>query len=198
MSCILWLLKLNSINIIRFPTFPKKDYIRWWPDKLQFLRYTGNFDSDASVTVIDPSLYESIHDLYSVSYRWIQSGFKIVRLCSFGKFLIKKHKLALCNVLVHWWIRTLGKCYLTLSLRIHLLRQEFCKRNERTVWKVLWWCIGKRLDCKWIQTQMTLILSLLWNFPRITSSFLSLVLFVGGFWVAMATISKNFCVHCGY
>ena len=127
--------------------------------QLYFLRYPANFDCDASVSVVASFLYESIHSFHNVSYGGIQSGFKIVSLCCFEESLVVKHKFPLCNVLVHWWVRSLGNCYLPLSIQIHLLRQEFCKWTESVVWKELRKFVGNQLNSKWIHTQLTLISS---------------------------------------
>ena len=121
-------------------------------------------------------LYESIHSFHHVSYVGIQSGFKIVSLCCCVEFLIVRHKFPLCNVSV---------------------RQKICECTEHVVWKELWRCVGNQLGCKWIHTQRTLFSSFSQNFPRITSFCSSLIVYVRGFLVAMATTSKISCVNCG-
>ena len=122
-----------------------------------FVHYPANFDCDANVSVVVSFLYESIHSLHNVSYGGIQFGFKIVSLCCFGEFLIVKHKFPLCNIVVHWWVRNLGNCYLPLFVQTHLLWQEICKWTECVVWKEPWRCVGNQLDCKWIHTEMSLL-----------------------------------------
>ena len=124
-----------------------------------FLRYPANFDCDASVSVVVSFLYDSIHSFHNVIYGGIQSRFKIVSLCRFGEFLIVKHKIPRCNVLVHWWVRNLENCYLPLSVQILLLPQKISKWTERVVCKELRRCAGNELDCKWIHTQITQISS---------------------------------------
>ena len=119
------------------------------------------------------------------------------KFCFLGDFLIVKHKFPLCNILVHWWVGNLGNCYLPLSVQLHLLQQKYFKWTESVVWKELRRRVGNQLDCKWIHTQMTLFSSFSQNFPRTTSSCSSLIVYVGGFLVAMATFSQISCVNCG-
>ena len=67
---------------------------------LNFLRSSRHFNCDTIFAVIVSFLNESVHGLNNIRNGRV-SGFQKVKFRRLRKFLIKKHELSLCAILVH-------------------------------------------------------------------------------------------------
>ena len=87
-----------------------------------FLRSSRHSNCDTNFAVIVSFLNESVHGFNSIFNGRVKTRFRIVDIWELWKFLIKKHKFSLRDILVKWWVGFFRHCNLPLTFQIQLLR----------------------------------------------------------------------------
>ena len=88
---------------------------------LNFLRSSRHFNFDTVFAVIVSFLSENVRGFINIRNGRVQTRFQVIEIWWIWKFLVKKHKFSLRNILVHWWIGYFWNCNLRLTIQIQLL-----------------------------------------------------------------------------
>ena len=88
---------------------------------LNLLRFSRHFNFDTVFAVIVSFLNENVHGFNNIRNGGVKTRFQVIEFWWLWKFLVKKHKFSLRNILVHWWVGYFWNCNLPLTIQIQLL-----------------------------------------------------------------------------
>ena len=115
---------------------------------LVFLRSSRHLNCDTVFAVIASFLNQSVHGFNNIPNGRVKIRSQIVEFWQLWKFLVKKHKFFLREILVHWSIGYFWNCNLPLTFQIQLLWWKVCWRAQCIVWNYLSKSIWNQLCCK--------------------------------------------------
>ena len=165
--------------------------------KFRFMRSLRDFSCDTAFAVIVSFLKKRYHGFNNIRNGGLKTRFQIVGFWRLWKVVARKHKLSLCDILVHWWVGHFRNRTLHITFQIQFLRWKVCGWAKCIVCKKLCRCIRSQFHCKRFHCWIKLINSFCSNLPRIISSGSSSFVYVGGFLEGIATTSRIFCVNRG-
>ena len=112
---------ITSENVSQIPIKECKTRSFICKVNLNFLRPSRHFNFDTVFAVIVSFLNENVHGFNNIRNGRVKTRFQVIEVWWLWKILVKKHKFALLNILVHWWIGLFWNCNLPLTIQIQLL-----------------------------------------------------------------------------
>ena len=109
----------ENVSMIRIKECKTRSFI--CKVNLIFLRSSRHFNCDTVFAVIVSFLNESVHGFHNIRNGNVKTRFQIVEFWGLWKFLVKKHKFSLRNVLLQWWVGFFRNCNLPIAFQIQLL-----------------------------------------------------------------------------
>ena len=88
---------------------------------LNSLRSSRHFNFDTVFAVIVSFLKENVHGFNNIRNGSVKTRCQVIEFWWLWKFLVKKHKFSLRNILVHSWVGYFWNCNLRLTIQIQLL-----------------------------------------------------------------------------
>ena len=114
---------ITSENLTQIRTIGCKTISFICKVNLNFLLSSMHSNCDTIFAVIVFFLNESIHGFKNIRNGKIKTRFQFWRL---WKFLTKKQKFSLRNILINWWVGFFWNCNLPLTFQIQLLWWKVC------------------------------------------------------------------------
>ena len=114
----------NIVSKIVFQVCTKECKTRSFICKVNMFSQSSlrHFNCDTAFVVIVYSLNEIVHDFNNIRNGRVVTRFQKVKTRQNLKVFPTKKKIALCDFLVHWWVRCFQNCNLPLIYQILLLR----------------------------------------------------------------------------
>ena len=88
---------------------------------LNFLRFTRHFNCSTVLVVIVSFLNESVHGFNNIRNGRLKTRFQILEFWWIWKFLFKKHKFSIRDILVLWWVGFSRNYNIPLAFQIQFL-----------------------------------------------------------------------------
>ena len=88
---------------------------------LNYLRSSRHFNFDKVFAVIVSLLNENVHGFNNIRNGRVKTRFQVKKCWWLWTFLVKKHKISLPEILVHWWVGYFWKCNLPSTIQFQLL-----------------------------------------------------------------------------